>query len=718
MAYGAKYILTFSDIYSSTPGDYVATIYKKDYTGDTTDINGNTTPLTIETDRTGNSSYKPVVASKCTLNILMGESELPILWEDAINNWESYSSLWNAGGIDLFEFLTADTDTFRLEIAKLGDVIWSGYYILTSDVSLDEIVPLEISLQFSDMILLKSTEYYESNDLELQVGFGAGEKTNLFDLVLNGLRLSGTATELRINFPEYIASEYIITIFPTLETETINHNLSNTYILKNGLMKSYGDYLSYFEILTSICSQFGLVCYQKNNIMYICGYDDLVNNDTRVFKRYSLSTGAYIANVTETDTYVEVNSSTFGNIGQSQSARYSLPYKFLDITNSISVANNNNNCHFKASEYRKVAGVDERAISAWNNVGFSLSTVAITGALGWYSTTATAPLQRHWASGVTAALYTQDNAKYFQSFGNDVKYGDTVNIAFKTSLDARFTGAYPPQTKVAVVLITKDPDNPSAELTFYLNDNYGGVGDLSFTNTLTYLTNSNNIDIRNLKMNTDGKLCLRFLLPWSAGYPGGSTVEDNLTFWIDYAVIQTYRGSSNTNEITPVTHRTYYENVKNNKDSLVLNTDLYLFDGYQYLTQLVNGTYTPPLFNPLSLTASITNRLMTESYDPLTLTIDLPAVVGATLAGIKNYSKQIHKNTGLINSTIDGDYRVQQQFNVGDKFSYTMTGLTEKVFVLLDYKIDFKQSIMTTTLYSSEFTDSTGLALTTKIVTN
>jgi len=208
MAYGAKYILTFSDIYSSTPGDYVATIYKKDYTGDTTDINGNTTPLTIETDRTGNASYKPVVASKCTLNILMGESELPIIWEQALNNWENYSSLWNSGGIDLFEFLTADTDTFRLEIAKLGNVIWSGYYILTSDVALDEIVPLEISLQFSDMILLKSTEYYESTDLSLQIGFGAGEKTNLFDLVINGLKLSGTASEVRINFPEYIWSEY------------------------------------------------------------------------------------------------------------------------------------------------------------------------------------------------------------------------------------------------------------------------------------------------------------------------------------------------------------------------------------------------------------------------------------------------------------------------------------------------------------------------------
>jgi hypothetical protein len=716
MAYGAKYILTFSDIYSSTPGDYVATIYKKDYTGDTTDINGNTTPLTIETDRTGNVSYKPVVASKCTLNILMGESELPIIWEQALNNWENYSSLWNSGGIDLFEFLTADSDTFRLEISKLGDVIWSGYYILTSDVALDEIVPLEISLQFSDMILLKSTEYYESNDLALQVGFGAGDRTNLFDLVINGLKLSGTATEVRINFPEIIWSEYIISVYPTLETEMIYHNLKNTYILKNGLMKSYGDYLSYFEILTSICSQFALVCYQKDNIMYICGYDNLVNSDTRTFKRYLLSDGSYIADVTETDTYTEVNTSEFANIGQSQSARYSLPYKFLDITNSISVANNINNCHLKASEWRTIAGVEERVLSNWDSVGFTSSSVAIANA--WYSSTASAPLDRHWASGITAAGYSQDNGKYFQSVGADVKYGDTINIAFQTAIDARFTGAYPPQTKIAVVLVTKDPANPSAELTFYLNDNYGGTGALSFTNTLTYLTNSNNIDIRNLKMNTDGKLSLRILLPWSAGYPGGSTVEDSLVLWVRYAMIQTYRGSSNVNAITPVTHRTYYEGVKNNKDSLSLNTDLYLFDGYQFLTQLVNGTYTPPLFSPLSLTASISNRLMTESYDAIGLTLDLPSILGSTLYGFNGYSKQVHKNTGLINSTIDGDYRTTQQFNVGDKFTYTMTGLTEKVFVLLDYKIDFKKSTMTTTLYSSEFTDSTGLTANTKIVTN
>jgi hypothetical protein len=718
MAYGAKYILEFSDIYSSTPGDYAATIYKKDYTGTTTDINGNTTPLTIETDRVGNASYKPVVASKCTLNVLMGENELPILWEDALNNWESYSSFWNSGGLDLFEFLTADTDTFRLEIEKGGNVIWSGYYILTSDVALDEIVPLEISLQFSDMILLKSTEYYESTNLALQVGFGAGEKTNLFDLVVSGLALSGTATELRLNIPTVISSEYIITVFPTLVVETINHDLHNTYILKNGLMKSYGDYLSYFEILTSICSQFGLICYQKNNIIYICGYDNLVNLNTRTFKRYSLSTGSYIADVTETDTYTGVNTASFGNIGQSQSARYSLPYKFLDITNSISVANNNNNCHFKAGEYRRVAGVDERAMASWDNIGFSLNSVAITGSLGWYSSTAVAPLDRHFASGITAPIAVQDNAKYFQSEDIDVKFGDTINIGFKTAIDARFTGAYPPQTKVAIILKTKDPNDPAAELTFYLNDNFGGTGGLSFVNTLTYLTSSTDVDIKNLKINTDGKLSMRFLLPFSAGYPGGSTVEDNLTLWIRYAMIQTYRGSANSNGITPLTHRTYYDDIKNNKDSLVLNTDLYLFDGYQYTTSLITSSYSPPLFNGLSLTASISNRLMTESYDAIGMTLDTPGTTGSALAAFSLISKPIHKNTGLINATIDGDYRVTQQFSVGDKFTYKMTGLTQKIFVLLDYKIDFKQSTMTTTLYSSEFTDSAGLTAITKIVTN
>jgi hypothetical protein len=711
MAYGAKYILTFSDIYSSTPGDYVATIYKKDYTGDTTDINGNSTPLTIETDRTGNASYKPVVASKCTLNILMSEGELPITWDEAINNWESYSSLWNSGGIDLFEFLTADSDTFRLEIAKLGDVIWSGYYILTSDVSLDEIIPLEISLQFSDMILLKSTEYYESSDLSLQVGFSAGDRTNLFDLVVNALKLSGTATELRLNFNEIIFSEYIVSVFPP-EAETIYHNLHNTYIFKNGLMKSYGDYLSYFEILTSICSQFGLVCYQKNNIMYICGYDDLANSNTRVFERYLLSDGSYIADVTETDTYTNVNSSAFGNIGQSQSARYSLPYKFLDITNSISVANNNNNCHFKGFEYTQTAGFPTITASDWTATGFDAADVLSFGALLWYSTTATPPYERRWATGMTSPTGSQDDAKYFQSKPIDVKYGDTINIAFETDTDARSTAVYPPETKVALVLVTKDPSNPSAELTFYLNDNYGGVGDLSFTNTLTYLSGGMSIDIRNLKMNTDGKLSLRILKPWSSSTPDGGLL------FIKYATIQTYRGSANINGITPVVHRTYYDNVKNNKDSLSLNTDLYLFDGYQFLTQLVNGTYTPPLFNPLSITASISNRLMTESYDALTMTNDLPTSIGATLYGFNGYASPIVKNTGLINSTIDGDYRVTQQFNVGDKFKYTMTGLTEKIFVLLDYKIDFKKSTMTTTLYSSEFTDSTALTAITKIVTN
>jgi hypothetical protein len=75
-------------------------------------------------------------------------------------------------------------------------------------------------------------------------------------------------------------------------------------------------------------------------------------------------------------------------------------------------------------------------------------------------------------------------------------------------------------------------------------------------------------------------------------------------------------------------------------------------------------------------------------------------------------------NTGLTNVTIEGTYKSNAVYFIGDKFIYDLTGYPQKTFVLLDYSINLKQATYNAILYSSEFTDATGKVLTTQTIIN
>jgi hypothetical protein len=94
-------------------------------------------------------------------------------------------------------------------------------------------------------------------------------------------------------------------------------------------MSSPSNYFDYYTILSGVCSQFGLIAYQKLGIFYITSYDQLVNESSRVFKRYASSGKTYIGDITESDSPITLNSSTFRQLNQSQKMKKPTQHKHL-----------------------------------------------------------------------------------------------------------------------------------------------------------------------------------------------------------------------------------------------------------------------------------------------------------------------------------------------------------------------------------------------------
>lgn len=868
MAYGAKYIATFSDVFQNTTQQYTATIYKKDYSGNVYEITLGGSPLTLETDRNGETSYRPVIASTATLTLFFRNLSLRY-WEDVPTNWDDYDGLWNADAFDFDEFLTAQPDTFYIDIKKGNDLVWRGYYITTSDTYLDEIEPLEFVMKFSDMSLVRANTFgYNdalppapeqlatvsfnarstngnftfdaststglaidtttggfsriknagvdpvstrftitldcTNNLDLldRAEFGAyvvndsnvanikyfqkytinflsptsitlnwdfsleqndgvyfqlnisnllppytptgtfsinttsgvvantivdlnktvikyfaHEQISINDLLIKCLMESGLNFNMRINCPFEM-----ITVYEG--TQLLENTITNTYVLKNSLLKNINEYMSFYDILVGTCNQFGLICYQKGGYIYVVNYDELVNNESRVFKEYDKTTGLYISDYVEEDTIIPLNSSTFKNVGQSQTVRYSLPSKYVDITNKIATASNQDNCYLKVSDSRYmglVSGVPtyQRFITNWDLNGYASKNIEGNidyrqGELFSYATSATPPYNyRYGAASIYSEGTSQDDTKFLQTLNPiEVKQGDFVNVSFSYDFDARLGASYRPQTKVAVVFKYPDPNNTSNLLTFYLNSTATG-----FTNTLTYLPlTSKSVHLKSLKMPRDGQVYLRFLLPWSSVVGESGNPATASWMFIDYAMIQIFSGNASTASPGNVTYRTTGDNVNNNKDSLTMNSIFYLFDTNRYISDLTDTT------TPLGLSSispayrgySISNVLMTEYYDPIS-SDSISAQIPATNS-INTITEPIYYNTGLTNTIITGSYK-STLYPIGSKFSYEISGFPSRTFVMLDYMNDFKQGTQDVVLYSSKFIDPTSVNINTVLVT-
>ena len=698
MAYGERYKLEFSDVYFNTTGDYEATIFKKDYVGPVTEINGTGDPLTIETERSGESSYKPIISSIATLNILLKDiSGLDSVWEDNDSVWDLYGQIWDDTGLDILEFLNADLDTFYLEIKKNSNIIWKGYYIPTSDVSIKEISPIELTLIFSDLSLLKTVQYFDSDVDDEQTGFYPHEIVSLKDLLLNSLYSANLFSELRINFPtEYEVFKADGAISALGVPEDIYLTLDDMYMLKNATFVNLGEYMSYYDILEGICIRFGLMMYQKNNILYVSSYEGIVNNLSRTYQRYTSSGGTFIGTITETDTVVALNSTSFRNINRSQFVRYSLPYKFLDISTSFPECQNIYNGFLWGYEQLNSYNL----LNGWQNV-FNAGFTPVDNNL---TKTVFSPTSTTYDYGYKFSVdddTVKDATKYIQPLNQlEVNTGDYIGVSTNFIMDAIYVldGGALVESEASLELLCEDSEGNPFSYTLKADGTWwNGTGTTPDTDIL-------NQDYKNIIIPNNGKLIFKILSPWSIEVR--PEFAGKVALYGRYATIQTFR-KNDTSKLggtyiqpdlpSSTISRSYYKNVlNNNKETLELKTFLNFFNGNIY-----NNTFRDSTFSK-STSALVGNAILTKYRD---------YVQDSEIGSSTQYKvgESLQKNIGLLNTTIQGVFKFSSYYTIGDKFSYDITSGPSANYAILDYKVSLKHAQNDCILYSCNYVDTTGL---------
>ena len=667
--YGAKYTLTFSDIFQNTTGQYIATIYRKGYSGDIVELDGNSSPLIIETDSVGgNGGYRPVIATKASLNLVINDVRVEDEWTDNTNIWELYNLILGYTGFDFTEFITAESDTFLLEVKKKAgayyNIIWQGYYIYNTDVSLNEIMPIQFSLQFSDMLQMKNNRFYNfpGGDSNL-IHYNASDKISLLDVIMRCCYYSYITNTVSIEypFPYGFVQGYESTndtyYFSSQETD----GLASLYIQKNGFLEELGKYQTLFDVLSGICSQFGLVAYFKNNKLHIRSYDKLVNNtagdvDTAEYtiSSYNATTDkveySFYDYATDGDSIIPLNSGNFKNIGRDQTIRFNYPIEDVVITNSASINYNIPNYNM-ASISQVVKGVyagDYYAVNSWyDSTGNELvyqdvDTVPLTMQARPFYPYAKLKTQTYgtdFATKFLANRYSGFNINnYIDSEVLDVSSGDVMTFSYSAYTDGRLKnlpatgGTYNqanmrPKPVVALIIIANDANGD--ETTYYYDsttnrfESYNiptSSGSLPLVTSSNYLSTDSDWIHYDLKAVLDipnnGKLKVRQYQPYrGVNY---DSIGDEYQLYVEYCNLQTFKGSTLSGLPSSQRFRGRYEDLINSDTSIELKSNIFLMDVRNYTTDWLFEPYkTLKAKNPIFVPNCYGNGIIDKYYMPI-----------------------------------------------------------------------------------------------------
>lgn len=746
MAYGAKYILPFSDVYQNTTQQYTATIYKQGYIGASIFVSGQGSPLTIETDRSGESSYRPFISSKATLNLLFE----------------------NLDTFNIDEFITSEPDTFYLELKAGSTVIWKGYYISTSDISISEVPPIQISLQFSDISLAKINRFYNFQPLETDklVKYNASEKKTLLDVIARFTYFSGIYDNVKINFESPLANRYYrpstVPFAPYVETIL---TLDKLFIQSNAFLTSPGVYDNYFNILSGICSQYGLIAYFKNGSLYISDYNSLLQNSSRSYKRYNITgydlstdTVSYTlaSTATESDQVIALNSSTFKNVGRNQSVALRYPSENVVINNKASLNANIPNFNMSSlSNIYNPGGSVTNIIDRWfdsngNEVAFQYggfidpfqkSVFPFTS----YRTLKTGPIDTNVGTMITSQPYFRNqpgfgspNTEYWDSDEIQVTSSDYISFDVSAYLDGRFKNyttaqqtAWAPD--IPIMLLLKAKDENGNDTLFSYNKSTQRFENITiswttpgFSNYLLTVTRTSNFVGDSdrfygslngqLSVPANGTIKLRFFRPWPAGpeVVGGLTYPRDVTVlpMLEYVNLKTYRTAANFGTTTSQQYKTYYTNVLNSDRSANLDSNAFLLEGSSYkLGPTFSGTLVRRQ-SPLVVSSYYGNHILDEfNYPAIGASYNYTELGQPNLSytNLKNrltaINESILKNQGLVSAEISGTFK-SSMYNIGTKFTYQITGYPEKTFCMLDTRNDYKASEQDAILYSINFSDT------------
>ena len=772
MAYAPKYVLSFSDIYQNTTAQYEAIIYKKDYSGPIYELSGGGSPLTIETDRSGDSQYRPIIATKATLNILV-RSGLLRFWESIPEDWDTYDGLWNGDSFDIQEFVTADIDTFILEVSKNDSLIWKGHYIFTSDLTIQEIEPISISFQFSDIQLLKVNRFYNftTADTNKEVKYKCTDMRSILDVAMRCVYFTGITDKLRINIntdfeflglPVELKNTYN-QAETTLITEDLN--LDKMFVQANSFLVKKGEYDSIYNVLSGLCSQFGFVAYFSGSpngyVLNIRPYDSLVNNNTFTFNLYTataFTSGEVVYSLTttgtHTDTTVELNSSTFKNLGRSQSVRFVYPDESVAIQNNASL--NANLPNYNLATLSQIQGspfANAYAIPNWYNPSgavalFTPSSTAVTD----FGVTPFALFTTNKASSTPNYTGTQINVKATANFGTtifidsewvNVESTDYLSIAFSALTDGRLKNltagqqtTHRPKPEVSLLMESKDGDlyhyNFSTNTFEFISFSTSLPG---YTNYLMPMTLTQNFIgdsdryFYEFNGNTDlpdgGRIKLRFYKPYrSVSITNGWDAE--LALYVQYINLQSFKGINLDGAIREQLFISKYEGVLNSSDRVTLDSNLLMLDGTDADRIITINTQFRDKEVPAMHYGNIFgNQIVDRFFNPASSLYYEPyKVFGSSFIGtdyiatasyLQSICMAIQKNTCLNNVTIQGDFK-SPFYPIGSKFTYDVIGYDTRTFCLLDYRMDLKNGSQDSILYSSEFISDAGLTDVTQTV--
>jgi hypothetical protein len=764
MAYGAKYVLTFSDVYQNGTSQYQAIIYKKDYTGTLYEISGSGTPVVIETDRSGSSQYRPIIATKATMNILLGSDSLKY-WDTIPENWNDYTGLWDGSLFDLEEFITADIDTFLLEVKKGADVIWKGHYVFTSDLTIQEIEPISISLQFSDIQLLKVNRFYNflAADTNKSVKYKSTDMRSILDVVMRATYYTGITNKARIN----INTTFDFSGIPSQLQNTYNNgittinsdlDLDEMLVQANAFLVSIGQYDTMYNVLAGICSQFGFVAYFSGSadgyVLNVRPYESLANSTTFAYNLYTISgftSGEVVysltSTATHTDSNIELNTSNFKNIGRTQTIRFNYPDESVEIQNKSSINANLPNYNLSAlsfiqgSPFNNTYGIPNWFLGNGTTPIFAPAAMAATD----FGVTPFAMFTTNKATSTPNYVGTQINVKATANFGTTIfidsewvnlDSNNYVSMAFSALTDGRLKNytagqqtTHRPKPEVSLIMESRAGD------IYYYNFTNGSFDFITFSTSLPGYTNylmpmtltQNFLGDSDryfyefngkLEISDGAKVKLRFYKPYrSVAITNGWDAE--LALYLQYINLQSFKGISVPGAINNQRFVSTYEGVLSSDETLSLDSNLFMLDGANAdRVMTINTTFLDREVPAMQFGNILGNQIVDRFFNPASSLYYEPykvfgsSFISTDYIALQTYllsiCQSIQKNTCLNNVTIQGDYK-STFYPIGSKFTYDVIGYDSRSFALLDYRMDLKNGSQDSILYSSEFISDEGI---------
>lgn len=630
-----KYEIIFDDIYATPDGTntvYRAQIYKDGYSSATIyPLTGSNSPFVIETIDTEGNAYTPILATRATLNIVKNE------YQPSTN----YANL-------LQDFFTADDNDYMVVITKgsyngsytWNNVIWRGFFMPVDSVQFSPVNLNSLSLTFVDGLARTKNKKYYFN-ITNGIGFNAEDQVSLKDLLIQCF--SNTEFTLDVWINEYYKTANVA-----------SRNIENMYLKKNYLMKQYGEYLSYYDILEYACNRFGWECFYKDDKWYLTAYGALTRETTIAYYVYN-SAGVYQSTQTvgNTTTVAIDSTNNFKQIGQSLLVSFNRAQKSY-------------------TQFSPIYNVKQVVANGW-----FLSWSGTNNADAWVETGMTGSK----LDANNGGLYTTDsttnpteNTRAFRSFNNDVKIGDYLNVRwsdYKYNCTARYWVRIIPS------------DNSAAQ---YL-DNTG-----EFTTTTTYLNDFPVAFPKQILVPIDGALDVVIYRPLETGT--GPFLE------LYYFLVQ------NTGPSSQIYNYDSYREI-GSKDSQFKpeEGDNYAL-GFIYNDIFKNNDSGARAANsPKDVSASSYVGMYTTSNNS-----GFANQFGRTTSGSRELFTLVAEDIGTdqvqTQTVIEGQFKTIGYW-LDSKFTYSYDGVNTYTYLLKSFKWDLKQAVQESVLKKINYNGTT-----------